>query len=70
MAARPVSVITGYLGSGKTTLLNELLRQPAMVDALALLQSPRYRSVVAALAGYEAAETGRVMAVDEGLPDA
>ncbi len=47
-----------------------LLRQPSMRDALALLQSPRYRSVVAALAGYEAAETGRVLEVDEGLPDA
>ena len=30
----------------------------------------KYRSCVAALAGYEAAETGRVLAVDEALPDA
>lgn len=47
-----------------------LLRHPSMRDALALLQSPKYRSCVAALAGYEAAETGRVLAVDEALPDA
>lgn len=37
MAARPVSVITGYLGSGKTTLLNELLRQPAMADTAVVI---------------------------------
>jgi G3E family GTPase len=33
----PVTVLTGFLGSGKTTLLNQLLRQPGMAGALALI---------------------------------
>lgn len=44
-----------------------LLQQPTMRRALALMQSPRYRSSVASLAGYEAAETGKVLAIDEAL---
>lgn len=33
----PVTVLTGFLGSGKTTLLNHLVRQPAMSDALVVI---------------------------------
>jgi G3E family GTPase len=33
----PVTILTGFLGSGKTTLLNRLLRDPAMKDALVLI---------------------------------
>ncbi len=33
----PVSVLTGFLGSGKTTLLNRLLADPALADALVLI---------------------------------
>ncbi|MDX5378160.1 MAG: GTP-binding protein [Halomonas sp.] len=33
----PVTVLTGFLGSGKTTLLNQLVRQPAMKDALVVI---------------------------------
>lgn len=33
----PVTVLTGFLGSGKTTLLNHLVRQPAMRDALVVI---------------------------------
>ncbi|WP_066451508.1 CobW family GTP-binding protein [Halomonas chromatireducens] len=33
----PVTVLTGFLGSGKTTLLNRLVRQPAMKDALVVI---------------------------------
>lgn len=33
----PVTVLTGFLGSGKTTLLNQLVRQPAMRDALVVI---------------------------------
>jgi G3E family GTPase len=33
----PVTVLTGFLGSGKTTLLNRLVRQPAMRDALVVI---------------------------------
>jgi G3E family GTPase len=33
----PVSIITGFLGSGKTTLLNRLLADPAMADAVVII---------------------------------
>ncbi|TLF52357.1 GTP-binding protein [Halomonas urmiana] len=33
----PVTVLTGFLGSGKTTLLNQLVHQPAMRDALVVI---------------------------------
>lgn len=33
----PVSVVTGFLGSGKTTLLNRLLRDPALANAVVLV---------------------------------
>lgn len=33
----PVTVLTGFLGSGKTTLLNQLVRQPAMRNALVVI---------------------------------
>jgi len=45
-----------------------LLQQPSMRRALALMQSPRYRSSVASLIGYEAAETGKVLGIEEALP--
>ena len=43
------------------------LEQPAMQSVLALIGSPSYRSAVAALAGYEAGETGRVLTVPEAF---
>ena len=43
------------------------LEQPAMQSVLALIASPAYRSAVAALAGYEAGETGRVLTVPEAF---
>ncbi|MFN9090195.1 MAG: CobW family GTP-binding protein [Alphaproteobacteria bacterium] len=33
----PVTVLTGFLGSGKTTLLNSLVQQPALHDALVVI---------------------------------
>jgi len=33
----PVTVLTGFLGSGKTTLLNYLVQQPALHDALVVI---------------------------------
>jgi G3E family GTPase len=33
----PVTIVTGFLGAGKTTLLNRLLRDPALADALAVV---------------------------------
>jgi G3E family GTPase len=33
----PVSVVTGFLGAGKTTLLNRLLRDPALANAVVLV---------------------------------
>ena len=33
----PFTVLTGFLGAGKTTLLNRLLRDPALQDALVLI---------------------------------
>jgi G3E family GTPase len=33
----PVAVLTGFLGSGKTTLLNRLINDPALKDALVLI---------------------------------
>jgi G3E family GTPase len=33
----PVAVLTGFLGSGKTTLLNKLINDPALKDALVLI---------------------------------
>lgn len=33
----PVTVLTGFLGSGKTTLLNRLVQQPAMKNALVVI---------------------------------
>jgi G3E family GTPase len=33
----PVSIVTGFLGAGKTTLLNRLLRDPALADALVVV---------------------------------
>ncbi|MGO8801330.1 MAG: GTP-binding protein [Roseiarcus sp.] len=33
----PVSVVTGFLGAGRTTLLNKLLREPALADALVVV---------------------------------
>ena len=43
------------------------LAEPTMRTALALMQSPAYRSSVASLTGYEAAETGRVLGVTEAF---
>lgn len=43
------------------------LEAPAMRTVLDLMKSPAYRSSVASLVGYEAADTGRVMAVDEAF---
>lgn len=45
----------------------EALERPAMKSLLALLGSPAYRATVAAMAGYEAAETGRVLSVAEAF---
>ena len=42
-------------------------QQPLMQTVLALMSSPPYRSAVAALAGYEAGETGRVLSVPEAF---
>ncbi|HWH73893.1 MAG TPA: substrate-binding domain-containing protein [Methylibium sp.] len=47
----------------------KLLREPTLRDALALMQSPKYRASVAALVGYEAGETGKVVSVDDALPE-
>ncbi|MGL4243541.1 MAG: CobW family GTP-binding protein [Beijerinckiaceae bacterium] len=33
----PLTVITGFLGAGKTTLLNRLLRDPAMAEAVVII---------------------------------
>jgi G3E family GTPase len=33
----PISLLTGFLGSGKTTVLNYLLRQPAMSNAMVII---------------------------------
>lgn len=33
----PFSVVTGFLGAGKTTLLNKLLRDPALANAVVLI---------------------------------
>ena len=33
----PVTLLTGFLGSGKTTVLNHLVRQPALADALVII---------------------------------
>jgi G3E family GTPase len=33
----PITLLTGYLGSGKTTVLNHLVRQPALADALVII---------------------------------
>ena len=41
--------------------------QPAMQSVLALTASPAYRSAVAALVGYEAGETGRVLSVAQAF---
>jgi molybdate transport repressor ModE-like protein len=41
--------------------------QPPMAQLLRLLQAPAYRRVVAALVGYDAAETGRVMTVNSAF---
>ena len=33
----PVTLLTGFLGSGKTTVLNHIMQQPAMSDALVII---------------------------------
>jgi G3E family GTPase len=33
----PLTILTGFLGAGKTTLLNRLLRDPALVDTLVVV---------------------------------
>jgi molybdate-binding protein len=43
------------------------LHEAPMRSVLALIASPAYRSAVAGLAGYEAAETGRVSTVPEAF---
>ena len=42
-------------------------RQPPVSQVLKLLCSPAYRSAVAALPGYEAGDTGRVLGIDEAF---
>jgi G3E family GTPase len=37
IAPIPVSIITGFLGAGKTTLLNRLLKDPALVDTIVIV---------------------------------
>ena len=41
--------------------------QPPVADALRVMGSPAYRSDVAALSGYEAAQTGRVLSIAEAF---
>jgi G3E family GTPase len=36
-AAKPITIITGFLGSGKTTLISRLLRDPDMVDTVVIV---------------------------------
>lgn len=43
------------------------IQSAAMSDVLEHLRSPAYRSAVAALVGYEAGETGKVLGVDEAF---
>lgn len=43
------------------------LKDPPMPQVLRLLSSPAYRSAVSRLAGYEAGETGRVLAVSQAF---
>jgi molybdate transport repressor ModE-like protein len=45
----------------------QALKQASMRNVLVLIGSPAYRSAVAALAGYEAGETGRVLGVREAF---
>ncbi len=33
----PLTIVTGFLGAGKTSLLNRLLRDPALADALVII---------------------------------
>lgn len=41
----PITLLTGFLGSGKTTLLNRLVREPAMRDALVLVNEAGEESI-------------------------
>lgn len=43
----------------------DALGRPTLKPALAVLQSPAFRARVAALPGYEAADTGRVLTLDD-----
>lgn len=48
----------------------DALQRPALRPVLAVLRSPAFRARVAALKGYEAAQTGRVLALGEAFEKA
>jgi hypothetical protein len=46
----------------------DLMADPAVVEFIALLNSPEFRRILAALPGYGSAITGRSYSVREALP--
>ena len=48
----------------------DALQRPQLRPVLAVLRSPAFRARVAALKGYEAAQTGRVLTLDEAFQKA
>lgn len=50
-------------------LSTSALKRPQLQPALALLQSPALRSAIAALRGYDARDTGRMLSIPEAFPD-